>query len=181
MMRFLTSALLSAAFTLGVAPASAATYDFSYTSGNGITMTATLEGSALADGNRIQVNSVTSLVIGGITRTVLKAYKFYDDLSFSAGWLSLDGQDNALVIRVVSVPYPDELMFFTAGEGQLWEYDRFYGSGLFSEQGEQVITANYSLTEAAPPAPTPAPVPLPAGGLLLLSGLGFLVLRRKRG
>ena len=110
----------------------------------------------------------------------MKAYRFYDDATFSAGWLSLDGQDNALVVRVVSAPYPDELMFFTAGAEQPWEYDRFYGSGLFNYHGEQVITANYALTEAAPPAPTPAPVPLPAGGLLLLSGLGLLALRRKR-
>ena len=69
MMRFLTSALLCAAVLLGVAPASAATYNFSYTSGNGITMTATLEGTELADGNRIQVNSLSDLVIGGITRS----------------------------------------------------------------------------------------------------------------
>ena len=169
----LTVALATVA-TATLAPvASAATFNFSYTSSLG-TITATVDGTLQPDNNTVFVSSISNTTFNGSPAPALPLTgSFVGSLTVQAV-LSLDGSgldfiacdntncnNNGFGFLPPSVP--TQVALFLSGPA--------YGNTL-----EPFVLANYSLTTAAP---TTVPEPATVLGLLSVAGVGLLCKRRK--
>ncbi len=153
--------------------ADAATFNLTYKGDAGNILAMTIEGTLLADGNQVLVSGISNPTVDG--NPMANPLTRLDALTYLQGrqpanevLLSLNGRVMDFVAQsadsiegVVFLVIPDVQSLTFAG----------YNSGNWVPQAFD--TARYSLTEVSA-------VPLHAGGLLLLSGLGLLALRRKR-
>ena len=174
----LTVALATVA-TATLAPvASAATFNFSYTSSKG-TITATVDGTLQPDNNTVLVSSISNTTFNGSPAPALpfigSAFDFFVN-NFPTGQavLSLDGSGLDFIAcdntncnnnRFGFLPpsVPTQVALFASGPA--------YGQSF-----EPFILANYSLTTAAP---TAVPEPATVLGLLSVAGVGLLCKGRK--
>ena len=172
------AAALAAIVALAPLASQAATFQLSYLYGP--LMTALVEGTLQADGNRVDVLSVTDIRFrgeltnfvlspGSATATMPEIGRHGTATLLGQGVLSLDGTYLDLILCDYNCGahfgfFPDP----TEGYPQALATDAFSGDHI-----APLIRNFYSLTQITS-------VPLPAGGGLLASGFGLLALRRKR-
>jgi hypothetical protein len=155
--------------------ASAATFNFSYTSSAG-TITATVDGTLQLDNNTVFVSSISNTTFNGSPVPALPYIGSYRDTiraNVAAGQavLSLNGAGLDFIAGNTT-NFIDGFGFLPAGV--LFPVDLFSsGGGYGSVSGGPFVLANYSLT--------PAGVPEPATvlGLLSVAGVGLLCIGRK--
>ena len=170
------SVALATVATATLAPvASAATFNFSYTSSLG-TITATVDGTLQLDNNRVFVSSISNTTFNGSPAPALPLTGSYVDSILAGGVvtgqavLSLDGSGLDF-IACDTTGCDDGFGFIPAGFGspvELFASGAGYGSVNF---GEAFLLANYSLTTV--------PEPATVLGLLSVAGLGLLCKGRK--
>lgn len=170
------SVALATVATATLAPvASAATFNFSYTSNAG-TITATVDGTLQPDNNTVFVSSISNTTFNGSPAPALPLTGSYVDTILAGGVvtgqavLSLDGSGLDFV-ACNTTNCNDGFGFLPAG--LIYPVDVFasgagYGSVNF---GEAFLLANYSLTTV--------PEPATVLGLLSVAGLGLLCKGRK--
>ena len=168
------SVALATVATATLAPvASAATFNFSYTSSLG-TITATVDGTLQLDNNTVFVSSISNTTFNGSAAPALPLTGSF--VAFVSGSLtgqavlSLDGSGLDF-IACDTTGCDDGFGFIPAGFGspvELFASGAGYGSVNF---GEAFLLANYSLTTV--------PEPATVLGLLSVAGLGLLCKGRK--
>ena len=168
------SVALATVATATLAPvASAATFNFSYTSSLG-TITATVDGTLQLDNNRVFVSSISNTTFNGSPAPALPFIGSFVALVSGSltgqAVLSLDGSGLDFV-ACNTTNCNDGFGFLPAG--LIYPVDVFasgagYGSVNF---GEAFLLANYSLTTV--------PEPATVLGLLSVAGLGLLCKGRK--
>ena len=167
----LTVALATVA-TATLAPvASAATFNFSYTSSAG-TITATVDGTLQPDNNTVFVSSISNTTFNGSPAPALPFIGSAFDL-FSTGFptgqavLSLDG--SGLDFGTCNnTGCADGFAFVPA---TAFGVEVFASGTAYGQSFEPFILANYSLTTV--------PEPATVLGLLSVAGVGLLCKRRK--
>jgi len=171
----LTVALATVA-TATLAPvASAATFNFSYTSSLG-TITATVDGTLQLDNNTVFVSSISNTTFNGSPAPALPFIGSFDALNLSGSLtgqavLSLDGSGLDFIACDNTACDNDLFGFFTGSD--------IFGNvatGFRSERSyvptfELFFLANYSLTTV--------PEPATVLGLLSVAGVGLLCKGRK--
>jgi hypothetical protein len=174
----LTVALATVA-TATLAPvASAATFNFSYTSSLG-TITATVDGTLQPDNNTVFVSSISNTTFNGSPAPALPLLGSAFDWSvnnFPTGQavLSLDGSGlDFIACNTTDCGGADAFAFLPPG---LFAAEVFIASPAYGASFELFVLANYSLTTAAP---TTVPEPATVLGLLSVAGVGLLCKRRK--
>ena len=174
---FCYSVALATVATATLAPvASAATFNFSYTSSTG-TITATVDGTLQPDNNTVFVSSISNTTFHGSPAPALPfVVPFIGSLAPQAV-LSLDGSgldfvacDNTFCVNGFGFLPPGVIAPFT-----VFASGTSYGASS-GASSEPFILANYSLTTAAP---TTVPEPATVLGLLSVAGVGLLCKRRK--
>jgi hypothetical protein len=171
----LTVALATVA-TATLAPvASAATFNFSYTSSTG-TITATVDGTLQPDNNRVFVSSISNTTFNGSPAPALPFIGSFDAFNLSGGSLtgqavlSLDG--SGLDFIACDNTACDNLFGFgTANDIAGNVVTAFASEGSYGSTVELFILANYSLTTV--------PEPATVLGLLSVAGVGLLCKGRK--
>ena len=168
------SVALATVATATLAPvASAATFNFSYTSSAG-TITATVDGTLQLDNNTVFVSSISNPTFNGSPAPALPFVGSYLDSIFGGvvtgqAVLSLDGSGLDF-IACNTTNCIDGFGFLPAGF--IAPVDLFASSdGYGSTGGEVVVLANYSLTTV--------PEPATVLGLLSVAGVGLLCKGRK--
>jgi hypothetical protein len=168
------SVALATVATATLAPvASAATFNFSYTSSLG-TITATVDGTLQPDNNTVFVSSISNTTFNGSPAPALPLTGSF--VAFVSGSLtgqavlSLDGSGLDF-IACNTTNCNDGFGFLTAGI--IFPVDLFAsGAGYGSVSvGEPFVLANYSLTTV--------PEPATVLGLLSVAGVGLLCKGRK--
>ena len=168
----LTVALATVA-TATLAPvASAATFNFSYTSSAG-TITATVDGTLQPDNNKVFVSSISNTTFNGSPAPALPLTgSFVGSLTVQAV-LSLDGSgldfvacDNTFCVNGFGFLPPGVIAPFTV----------FASGPAYGQSFEPFVLANYSLTPAGTPT---VPEPATVLGLLSVAGVGLLCKGRK--
>ncbi|GCA80809.1 PEP-CTERM sorting domain-containing protein [Microcystis aeruginosa] len=175
----LTVALATVATTTLAPVASAATFNFSYTSSAG-TITATLDGTLQPDNNTVFVSSISNTTFNGSPAPALPFVGSFAGVISSGSVtgqavLSLDGSGLDF-IACDTTGCDDGFGFIPAGFGspvELFASGADYGSVNF---GEAFLLANYSLTPASTPT---VPEPATVLGLLSVAGVGLLCKGRK--
>jgi len=151
------SVALATVATATLAPvASAATFNFSYTSSLG-TITATVDGTLQPDNNTVFVSSV-AFVSGSLTGQAV---------------LSLDGSGLDF-IACNTTNCNDGFGFLPAGI--IFPVDLFASGAGYGSVSEPFVITNYSLT---PAGTTTVPEPATVLGLLSVAGVGLLCKGRK--
>jgi hypothetical protein len=166
---FCYSVALATVATATLAPvASAATFNFSYTSSLG-TITATVDGTLQPDNNTVFVSSIGNTTFNGSPAAALPFIGSFASVISSGSVtgqavLSLDG--SGLDFAACDTTFCDN-----NGFGFL--LDQFASVGGYGSLtgGEPFVLANYSLT--------PVPEPATVLGLLSVAGVGLLCKRRK--
>ncbi|MDB9433891.1 PEP-CTERM sorting domain-containing protein [Microcystis aeruginosa] len=172
------SVALATVATATLAPvASAATFNFSYTSSAG-TITATVDGTLQPDNNTVFVSSISNTTFNGSPAPALPLIGSYlDSISILAGGgvtgqavLSLDGSGLDF-IACNTTNCNDGFGFLSAGI--IFPVDLFASSSAYGSlgSGEPFVLANYSLTTV--------PEPATVLGLLSVAGVGLLCKGRK--
>ena len=167
------SVALATVATTTLAPvASAATFNFSYTSSLG-TITATVDGTLQPDNNRVFVSSISNTTFNGSPAPALPFVgPFFGGLAPEAA-LSLDGS----VLNFIAC----EDTTCNSGFGfvpprTIAPVAVFLSSGGYGSVNELFVLANYSLTPAGTPT---VPEPATVLGLLSVAGVGLLCKGRK--
>ena len=165
----LTVALATVA-TATLAPvASAATFNFSYTSSLG-TITATVDGTLQPDNNTVFVSSISNTTFNGSPAPALPLTGSYVDSILAGGVitgqavLSLDGSG-------LDFAACDTTLCNNNGFGFLASTFASIGGYGSLSAGERFVITNYSLT--------PVPEPATVLGLLSVAGVGLLCKGRK--
>ncbi|MBE9075692.1 PEP-CTERM sorting domain-containing protein [Microcystis sp. LEGE 08355] len=173
---FCYSVALATVATATLAPvASAATFNFSYTSSLG-TITATVDGTLQPDNNTVFVSSISNTTFNGSPAPALPLTGSYVDSILAGGVvtgqavLSLDGSGLDFV-ACNTTNCNDGFGFLPAG--LIGPVDLFASVGGYGSLpgGEPFVLANYSLT--------PVPEPATVLGLLSVAGVGLLCKGRK--
>ena len=160
--------------------ASAATFNFSYTSSAG-TITATVDGTLQLDNNTVFVSSISNTTFNGSPAPALPFIGSYLDTILAGNVvtgqavLSLDGSGLDFV-ACNTTNCIDGFAFLPAGliaPVDLFASGDGYGS---LGSGEPFVLANYSLTPAGTPT---VPEPATVLGLLSVAGVGLLCKGRK--
>ncbi|WP_043995504.1 PEP-CTERM sorting domain-containing protein [Microcystis aeruginosa] len=152
--------------------ASAATFNFSYTSSAG-TITATVDGTLQLDNNTVFVSSISNTTFNGSPAPALPFIGSYLD-SILAGVvtgqavLSLDGSGLDF-LACDTTNCIDGFGFLPAGLIDTVEY--FASGSVYGSTFEPFVLANYSLTTV--------PEPATVLGLLSVAGVGLLCKGRK--
>ncbi|CAO5041302.1 PEP-CTERM sorting domain-containing protein [Microcystis aeruginosa] len=174
----LTVALATVA-TATLAPvASAATFNFSYTSSAG-TITATVDGTLQPDNNTVFVSSISNTTFNGSPAPALPLIGSYLNTILAGGVvtgqavLSLDGSGLDF-IACETTACPSSFGFLPAGN--LVPFDLFFSGGGYGSVTEDFVITNYSLT---PAGTTTVPEPATVLGLLSVAGVGLLCKGRK--
>jgi hypothetical protein len=176
---FCYSVALATVATATLAPvASAATFNFSYTSSAG-TITATVDGTLQPDNNTVFVSSISNTTFNGSPAPALpfigSAFDFFVN-NFPTGQavLSLDG--SGLDFAACNNTFCDDGFAFLP-PGVIAPFTVFASGPAYGAVSPQpFVLANYSLTTAAP---TTVPEPATVLGLLSVAGVGLLCKRRK--
>ncbi|ELP53792.1 MULTISPECIES: PEP-CTERM sorting domain-containing protein [Microcystis] len=171
----LTVALATVA-TATLAPvASAATFNFSYTSSLG-TITATVDGTLQPDNNRVFVSSISNTTFNGSPAPALPFIGSFDAFNLSGGSLtgqavlSLDGSGLDF-IACNTTNCNDLFGFGTSNDIAGNVVTGFASDGSYGSTVELFVLANYSLTTV--------PEPATVLGLLSVAGVGLLCKGRK--
>ena len=169
----LTVALATVA-TATLAPvASAATFNFSYTSSAG-TITARVDGTLQPDNNTVFVSSISNTTFNGSPAPAPTFVGPFSPLGTQAV-LSLDGSGMDFAAREgASATSP--LLFGFLPAGFVAQFDLFISSGDYGDVTEPFVITNYSLTPASTPT---VPEPATVLGLLSVAGVGLLCKGRK--
>ena len=174
---FCYSVALATVATATLAPvASAATFNFSYTSSAG-TITATVDGTLQPDNNTVFVSSISNTTFNGSPAPALPLTGSYVDSILAGGVvtgqavLSLDGSGLDFVACDNTACSSSGFGFLPAG--LIGPVDLFASVGGYGSLtgGEPFVLANYSLT--------PVPEPATVLGLLSVAGVGLLCKGRK--
>ena len=176
----LTVALATVA-TATLAPvASAATFNFSYTSSAG-TITATVDGTLQPDNNTVFVSSISNTTFNGSPAPALPLIGSYLNSILAGGGvvtgqavLSLDGSGLDF-IACATTACPSSFGFLPAAFSSP-PVDLFVSAGGYGSVGEPFVITNYSLT---PAGTTTVPEPATVLGLLSVAGVGLLCKGRK--
>ncbi|CCI29791.1 PEP-CTERM sorting domain-containing protein [Microcystis aeruginosa] len=176
----LTVALATVA-TATLAPvASAATFNFSYTSiygGVGIaTITATVDGTLQPDNNTVFVSSISNTTFNGSPAPALPFIGSFDAFNLSGSLtgqavLSLDGSGLDFIACDNTACDNDLFGFLTANDIAGNVVTAFASEGSYGSTVELFVLANYSLTTV--------PEPATVLGLLSVAGVGLLCKGRK--
>ena len=162
----LTLALATVATTTLVPVASAATFNFSYTSSAG-TITATVDGTLQPDNNKVFVSSISNTTFNGSPAPALPfVVPFIGSLAPQAV-LSLDG--SVLDFFACDTTCNSEFGFLPAGI--IAPVAVFVSAGGYGSVAELFVLANYSLTTV--------PESATVLGLLSVAGVGLLCKGRK--
>ncbi|KAB0242438.1 PEP-CTERM sorting domain-containing protein [Microcystis aeruginosa EAWAG127a] len=176
------SVALATVATATLAPvASAATFNFSYTSSLG-TITATVDGTLQPDNNTVFVSSISNTTFNGSPAPALPLIGSYVNSILAGGGvvtgqavLSLDGSGLDFIAC--------ETTACNGGFGFLPSNaiignttDLFASGGGYGSTFEPFVLANYSLTPAGTPT---VPEPATVLGLLSVAGVGLLCKGRK--
>jgi hypothetical protein len=170
---FCYSVALATVATATLAPvASAATFNFSYTSSTG-TITATVDGTLQPDNNTVFVSSISNPTFNGSPAPALPFIGSYLDSIFAGvptgqAVLSLDGSGLDFVACDNTV-CDDGFGFLPPGV--IAPVDLFVSDGGYGSVAELFVLANYSLTTV--------PESATVLGLLSVAGVGLLCKRRK--
>lgn len=171
----LTLALATVA-TATLAPvASAATFNFSYTSSLG-TITATVDGTLQLDNNTVFVSSISNTTFNGSPAPALPFIGSFDALDLSGSLtgqavLSLDGSGLDFIACDNTACDNDLFGFGTANDIAGNVATGFASERSYSSTVELFVLANYSLTTV--------PEPATVLGLLSVAGVGLLCKGRK--
>ena len=174
------SVALATVATATLAPvASAATFNFSYTSSLG-TITATVDGTLQPDNNRVFVSSISNTTFNGSPAPALPLIGSYLNSILAGGGvvtgqavLSLDGSGLDF-IACETTACPSSFGFLPAGI--IFPVDLFVSDGGYGSVSEPFVITNYSLT---PAGTTTVPEPATVLGLLSVAGVGLLCKGRK--
>ena len=176
---FCYSVALATVATATLAPvASAATFNFSYTSSAG-TITATVDGTLQPDNNTVFVSSISNTTFNGSAAPALPFVGSFAGVISSGSVtgqavLSLDGSGlDFIACNTTDCGGADAFAFLPPG---LFAAEVFIASPAYGASFELFVLANYSLTTAAP---TTVPEPATVLGLLSVAGVGLLCKRRK--
>jgi hypothetical protein len=167
------SVALATVATTTLAPvASAATFNFSYTSSLG-TITATVDGTLQPDNNTVLVSSISNTTFNGSPAPALPLIGSYLNSILASvitgqAVLSLDGSGLDF-IACDTTACPSAFGFLPAGI--LAPVDLFGSSGGYGSVVEPFVITNYSLTTV--------PEPATVLGLLSVAGVGLLCKGRK--
>lgn len=172
---FCYSVALATVATATLAPvASAATFNFSYTSSLG-TITATVDGTLQPDNNTVFVSSISNTTFNGSPAPALPLTGSYLNSILAGGGvvtgqavLSLDG--SGLDFAACS-PTNCNNGFGFLPAGIIAPVDLFASSGGYGSVNEAFVITNYSLTTV--------PEPATVLGLLSVAGVGLLCKGRK--
>ncbi|MCA2630329.1 MULTISPECIES: PEP-CTERM sorting domain-containing protein [unclassified Microcystis] len=174
----LTVALATVA-TATLAPvASAATFNFSYTSSLG-TITATVDGTLQPDNNTVFVSSISNTTFNGSAAPALPFVGSFAGVISSGSVtgqavLSLDGSGLDFTACDTTLCDNNGFGFRPAGFGSPVE---LFASGAgYGSVSEPFVITNYSLT---PAGTTTVPEPATVLGLLSVAGVGLLCKGRK--
>ena len=177
----LTVALATVA-TATLAPvASAATFNFSYTSSLG-TITATVDGTLQLDNNTVFVSSISNTTFNGSPAPALPFIGSFDAFNLSGGSLtgqavlSLDGSGLDIIACDNTACDNDLFGFGTANDIAGNVVTGFASEGSYGSTVELFVLANYSLTPTGTPT---VPEPATVLGLLSVAGVGLLCKGRK--
>ena len=174
------SVALATVATATLAPvASAATFNFSYTSSAG-TITATLDGTLQPDNNTVFVSSISNTTFNG---SPAPAFPFVGSFArvISSGSvtgqavLSLDGSGLDF-IACNTTNCIDGFGFLPPNAIVGNTTDLFASGSAYGSVNELFVLANYSLTPAGTPT---VPEPATVLGLLSVAGVGLLCKGRK--
>ena len=166
------SVALATVATATLAPvASAATFNFSYTSSAG-TITATLDGTLQPDNNTVFVSSISNTTFNGSAAPALPFVGSFAGVISSGSVtgqavLSLDGSG-------LDFAACDTTLCDNNGFGFL--ASTFASIGSYGSVNEPFVITNYSLT---PAGTTTVPEPATVLGLLSVAGVGLLCKGRK--
>ncbi len=171
---FCYSVALATVATATLAPvASAATFNFSYTSSLG-TITATVDGTLQPDNNTVFVSSISNTTFNGSPAPALPLIGSYLNSILAGGGvvtgqavLSLDGSG-------LDFAACDTTLCDNNGFGFL--ASTFASIGSYGSVNEPFVITNYSLT---PAGTTTVPEPATVLGLLSVAGVGLLCKGRK--
>jgi hypothetical protein len=162
---FYPLALMTVATATFAEVASAATFNFSYTSSVG-TITATLDGTLQPDNNTVIVSSVTNPTFSGSPAPALPFLG--SGSTFTLGQPALLSLDGSILdfLACTDDACTDGFLLSSA-------LDLFNSGTAFGAAFESIVLANYSLTPAGVPEP---------GSIIGLAalGLGFMGLKRKK-
>lgn len=175
------SVALATVATATLAPvASAATFNFSYTSSLG-TITATVDGTLQPDNNTVFVSSISNTTFNGSPAPALPFVGSYLNAILAGvitgqAVLSLDG--SGLDFIACDTTLCDNNGFgFLPPNGIIGNTtDLFASAGGYGSTFEPFVLANYSLTPAGTPT---VPEPSTVLGLLSVAGVGLLCKGRK--
>jgi hypothetical protein len=167
----LTVALATVATATLVPVASAATFNFSYTSSAG-TITATVDGTLQPDNNTVFVSSISNTTFNGSPAPALPFIGSFDAFNLSGSLtgqavLSLDG--SVLDFFACDTTCNSEFGFLPAGI--IAPVAVFVSAGGYGSVAELFVLANYSLTTV--------PESATVFGLLSVAGVGLLCKGRK--
>ncbi|MCA2708243.1 MAG: PEP-CTERM sorting domain-containing protein [Microcystis sp. M015S2] len=170
---FCYSVALATVATATLAPvASAATFNFSYTSSTG-TITATVDGTLQPDNNTVFVSSISNTTFNGSPAPALPFVGSYTDTIFAGvltgqAVLSLDG--SGLDFVACDNTFCDDGFGFLP-PGVIAPFTVFASGTSYGASFEPFILANYSLTTV--------PESATVLGLLSVAGVGLLCKGRK--
>ncbi|TRU01324.1 PEP-CTERM sorting domain-containing protein [Microcystis aeruginosa] len=160
--------------------ASAATFNFSYTSSAG-TITATVDGTLQLDNNTVFVSSISNTTFNGSPAPALPFIGSYLDSILAGGVLtgqavlSLDGAGLDF-IACNTTNCIDGFGFLPPNAIVGNTTDLFASGSAYGSTFEPFVLANYSLTPAGTPT---VPEPSTVLGLLSVAGVGLLCKGRK--
>ncbi len=174
---FCYSVALATVATATLAPvASAATFNFSYTSSLG-TITATVDGTLQPDNNTVFVSSISNTTFNGSPAPALpltgSIVAFVSGSLTGQAVLSLDGSGLDF-IACNTTNCNDGFGFLPAGI--IFPVDLFASGAGYGSVSEPFVITNYSLT---PAGTTTVPEPATVLGLLSVAGVGLLCKGRK--
>ena len=170
---FCYSVALATVATATLAPvASAATFNFSYTSSTG-TITATVDGTLQPDNNTVFVSSISNTTFNGSPAPALPFVGSFDASNLSGSVtgqavLSLDGSGLDFIACDNTVC---DYGFGFLPPGVIAPFTVFASRPAYGQVVEAFVLANYSLTTV--------PEPATVLGLLSVAGVGLLCKRRK--
>jgi len=173
------SVALATVATATLAPvASAATFNFSYTSSLG-TITATVDGTLQPDNNTVFVSSISNTTFNGSPAPALpltgSIVAFVSGSLTGQAVLSLDGSGLDF-IACNTTNCNDGFGFLPSNAIIGNTTDLFASGGGYGSTFEPFVLANYSLTPAGTPT---VPEPATVLGLLSVAGVGLLCKGRK--